>query len=661
LRQAQSGLVFLLQRIQNHAAFNDPQALWDVAFTEAVSTSALLYDWLYEGLSLSDRDALRAVLVKAMRVLDNPTQSNGRAYYPLEGQTGLYRLASYDHWGAWLLWATASVGYALLGDHVDAPHWIEAARRLFGRWGLTTLNDMRGGAWTEGAQFGGPATWALLQTATLLWTAEGENSFAGLTWWEDRARYLIFASTPSTPPAWASEPLFGLSARQHPAELTLRAQALLLRRLLGGASVVEELTWFLDQTPPLAGAWGVEEFLWTTERPPNINPPPFRSWVATGTGHVFWRSNWAAEPLSLIFNAGDHFSAGQFYDQGNLLLWRGDDPLLVRGGALSSDGQADSDANFFGRTASANTLFICDLAESFDNIRPNPTRGVWLNDCGQRGPMPFPLSAINPFYRAENPAPYETGTLLRFADLGEAAYARAELSAAYNSPRYVTPNNSPKVQELQRELVYLRPDVVLVHDRARLPNANTVFFSRYQANAPFEFVGAGYHASQNGDSRLVILELSPQAQATPEAGYEVAGEDFTGASVNPYEPNTPSGLYRLRISPPPSPSPFLLTLLYASEQALPLPQATFIQGAGVYGVVLGRWQVLFDMDAENLNQARFEVSPQVDRLLLTGLSPLAAYRLVLPNGRARDFSATDAGLALLTVDFPSGAVRLIKR
>ena len=76
-----------------------------------------------------------------------------------------------------------------------------------------------------------------------------------------------------------------------------------------------------------------------------------------------------------------------------------------------------------------------------------------------------PSGAINLDHLIANWRAYDTGSITRHSEIGEATYLRADLTGAYNSTFYTTPDNVPKVDLVTRELVFWRPDLVIVADR----------------------------------------------------------------------------------------------------------------------------------------------------------------------------------------------------
>jgi hypothetical protein len=290
------------------------------------------------------------------------------------------------------------------------------------------------------------------------------------------------------------------------------------------------MDWFLRQPPDFMPGWlSSEEFLW---RDPEASgePPDVTTWYAPYNGHVFMRSNWVNDGGQLdttatyvSFNAGDRITYHQFYDEGNFTIFHNGEDLVVRSGVYSGDGTSDHDVNYYVRSIAANTILVCDLAENFDGIRPNGERDVWLNDCGQRTMHPASRTAINTEYLFENWQSYDTGTITRFGEAGGATYLRADITGAYNSTVYTTPENRAKVSAVIREFVYWRPGRVIVSDRV---------ITTYPSYTPIDVFHFQSEPSPSGlffgslvrDSAIYAQNLLPNSQVTMVPGFQVAGE-----------------------------------------------------------------------------------------------------------------------------------------
>lgn len=656
--RAKLPLLIMVQGLESHPAMNTTDALWDENFVEWLTGVAVGFDWLYDTLTLEDRNALVNVMLRAVGILNDPTRDEGRVYIQIED--GSYRFSAYDHYGPRVVWAVTAVGLALIGENPAATELVEYAQNLFSGWIVPALEDLHGGAWAEGPTFGFLANWASIQTAAAFWTALGENYFDNTRWWYDRMPYDMFLYLPETQNGfWNYPSVFGDSERNSEAAFYGRAQDMLLSTVYSGTEHAGWMNWFLAQEGDagLTGRMAVEELLWREESAEGF-PPPWNTWFTLRSGHFFMRSSWTLDQntISIAFSAGDHFATHQFFDQGNLILSRGGDELLVKSGVYSGS-FSDHDANYYGRTISSNTVLVCDLAESFTQIRPNNEREGWLNDCGQRTMYPFSASAINPYFRQENAAVYETGEILRVSQEGGLTYVRADLTSAYNNANFTSADNQAKVREVLREIVYIRPDAVLIHDRV-IPMEGDAFIPSvifHTKSAPVQ--NDTWLKITEGNSALYMAGVAPQNEYATSSGYIVAGEEIN-FTPNDFE-QAPYGLYSIHYTPIEARlSHFFITLLIADDANAENPPVwEYVQGDGVRGAAWGDWQVMFDDDPGDISQASFTTSVGIANVLITGLQPLGSYRVILPDDSREELFADDAGTLYIFMQ-TSGEIRL---
>ena len=661
--RARAIMVTLANRIENHPALAADEG-FDNVLMEDVSALAIGYDWLYDALSHEDRAALRQTLWRAANVLFDPEKDWDSTVW-LDGQ-----IMAFGNYAQRWLWALTATGLALWGENESAPVLLDFCRETLTDVFIPALDIQTGGAWAEGPVYGFIANWPMVQTALAWWTAAGENYFDDTQWWYDRLAYDMFLYHPGEArtynedwgdPMHSYPSIIGDSERYHGAFVYGRAQDLLLQAVFAKTEHASWMAWFLRQPPDEMPAWMItEEFLWRDPKAAAI--PPFQlTWVAPYLGHVFMRSAWTDESGGLdthatyvSFNAGDHLAYHQFFDQGNFTIYHNGEELLVRSGVYSGDGTSDHDANWYVRSIAANTILICDLGETFDGIRPNNERDVWLNDCGQRSMSPQPRTAINADFLREHWRAYDTGSLVRVSDGGGITYLRADITGAYNSTVYTTPENRAKVSAVYRELVYWRPDTVFVFDRvvSTYPSYTPLVVFHFQTEPSPSGL---FYGSLVGDSAIYMQNLLPDSHVTMVAGYQVAGQVVDQSWGEPVGNNfetDPYGYFRLEIAPArPDLEHWFLTAFVAQDADQPPPPAgVLIEGDTMRGVALGTAQAMFDTtpeDGADVETAVFQVAPGVETLLLTGLTPNADYQLTGEGELNATLSADDAGVIIV--------------
>lgn len=671
--RAKTIMVNLANRVESHPALSGAGGL-DGALIDDVAALALGYDWLHGTFTDQDRAYLRGTLLRASNALRDPARDTSGLIW-LEG-----RVMAFGNYTARWLWALSATGLALWGEDQAASGLIEFSRDVLTGTVIPALDIQTGGAWAEGPVYGFIANWATVQTALAWWTARGENVFDDSDWWYDRLAYDLFLYHPAPTRTYHQDwgdpmhdypAIIGDAERYHPAVFYGRAQDLLLRTVFAGTPHADWMDWFLRQPPDSMPGWmAVEEFLWRD--PDRAGYPPLATtWIAPYTGHVFMRSRWADDGGQLdpaatyvSFVAGDRLAYHQFYDQGSFTIFHGGRDLVVRSGVYSGDGTSDHDANYVARTIAANAILICDLAENFDGIRPNGERDVWLNDCGQRTMNPFSRTAIDVDYLIENWRAYDTGSLVRTAEVGDVTYLRADITGAYNSTVYVTPENRAKVSQVVRELVYWRPNIVIVADHV------VTTYPTYAPLQVFHFqtepVPHGlFFRSQVNTSVVYMQNLLPNSQVTMVPGYQVAGQTIDqswGELVRNTFEEVPYGPYRLEVAPgdPALENWFLTAFVMQGDMDPPPAEGLLMTGENVRGVVRGAAQAMFDAnpgDGADVTQAAFTVGAGVEYVLVTGLVPGADYVVQAEGQLNQALAASEAGL-LLIGDLQPGAMRL---
>jgi hypothetical protein len=668
--RAKAVMVGLVNRVESHPALTE-DAGFDGAFIEDVAALAVGYDWSYGALTNEDRVVIRDTLWRAVKRLRNPAADTDGLIWVGD------QMSAFGNYEPRWLWALTATGLALWGEHEDAPTLLEFCRQTLTGTIIPALDLQEGGAWAEGPVYGFIANWPKVQTALAWWTAAGENYFDDTEWWYDRLAYDLFLYHPAQvhtfdedwgDPMPSYPSIIGDSERYHAIFVQGRAQDLILQAVFQGYDYANWMAWFLRQPISAMPGWmASEEFLWRDPSWPGL-PPATTTWFAPYNGHVFMRDAWVDDSGGLdtsatyvSFNAGDRLAYHQFYDQGNFTIFHNGEDLVVRSGVYSGDGTSDHDANYYARSIAANTILICDLAETFDGIRPNGDRDVWLNDCGQRAMDPASRTAINVNYLLENWRAYDTGSIERFGEVGEVTYIRADITGAYNSTVYTTPDNHAKVSAVYRELVYWRPGTVLVADRVVLtyPAYTPMIVFHFQTEPTPS--GLFFGSLVNG-SAIYMQNLKPSSTVTMVPGYQVAGQEVNTSWGEPVGNNfehDPYGYFRLEItSGQPDLDHWFLTGFVAQDaDQPPPPEGILVLGDTMRGAVMGTVQAMFDLtpeDGRDVTEAAFQIAADVTYTLVTGLTPGAEYRVEGAGGFVQTLTADDAGLVLVSGAPPGG-------
>lgn len=524
--------------------------------------SALGYDWLRTAPGMTD--ALRG------RVRQRLTQ--WIAWYRKDGYLRDKPLANY-YWG--YLTALSWAGLAAAGDDPAADAWLKAAQEELSTKVLPAFrDDLRGGGWPEGWQYGEYTTAEIALVARAFRQAANVDVIGKLPWLAETVSHHVHALLPDEKSVYD-----GGTWGEHPAKPSGLGMAAISIALDG---VNEERAagarWLTSQVlPPLT-----REQAWLgllAERPQasvhNLRDGASTSLHMPGQGLTFVRSDWTKDAVWASFQAGpplaeDHQDA----DQGHFELVRGADQLLVDGGG--SEGSA---------TINHNTLLIDDGG---DNLNYPPNQGVWG-------------------------AKVKT---TRFADDGTVAVAVGELADAY-APKCITSGcRKRSVERFTRSFVFVRPRVLVVDDQITLTKADygAVWAAHMTANPSL----SGDRASVVvGESRVDIQTVEPASAA------HTAPREPTPSGEGSHRLNQPWGpMWRLEVASPRSSAErgftHVITAGPAANVAVP---ATRLRGQGLHGATVQSAEERVAVVFATGGDGQIALSGGASEVVLVGLQP----------------------------------------
>ncbi|MFN8487800.1 MAG: Ig-like domain-containing protein [Caldilineaceae bacterium] len=228
-------------------------------------------------------------------------------------------------------------------------------------------------------------------------------------------------------------------------------------------------------------------------------------------------------------------------------------------------------------------------------------------------------------------------------------YATGDATNLYNRPDQWTPSNSiVDILHASRSIVWLKPDTLVVYDRATSKTANR--FKRFNLVLTSSTTVNGKLATEtttNGQ-KFYIQNLLP-ANATLTVS---AAENFN--TVAQGEPSK----FRLVIEDPSSPSDIrFLHVLQATDAGGVQATTQLVQssaGAPFAGAITGNSIVLFPVSLNNAGGTTYSVPTTVTNHLVTGLTPGGKYDVAVHlNGGAAQVVITASG-TMFTAD--SGGV-----
>ena len=456
-----------------------------------IGVMAHFYDWGYARLSDGQRKDLAQWLVEACAFTWLENQSS-HSYLRNDGASAAFGLAS--------------TAYALQGDTPDAgkvmgwfrEDWSEIAK------GLDIMGQ--GGATGEGNAYGAsPTAYHFILAANVAYFAAGDDLFTSHIWFRKRLLYDAFAAYPGVlggPDAPVRNPMqptieeasIGGDGRRALSwhSSSLRSDGQILARRFAGTEEADTWNWVYRQPAvdhAIDEGQAYQDLLYYTAHP-KLTKPTRLSYFDPSMGYVYIRSDWNSPDATWIaFWAGKHIDTHEHLDQGAFVIFKRRD-LAPKTGHYDNDNVKSShDLAYYTRTVSSNGILIGDPKEVFRNFiagmgcdgngkgdriqAPDNSEQLCIpNDGGERTMSPKGMAVGNAANFAENPEIWDTARVVSFSDDGDAVAVVADITNAYNNPRYTTPGNTAKVNRVYRRLVYLRPaDLLLIADTVESTNA----------------------------------------------------------------------------------------------------------------------------------------------------------------------------------------------
>jgi MYXO-CTERM domain-containing protein len=501
---------------------------------------ALAYDWLYDALSTADRATLRGLL-------------ESYAEYALSHQPqDVFSSEAYAQ--------AAAVGIAGLALAAPGDTAMSSATRYVAyanaRWRSQLLPAMgyARGWWPEGpAWFNTYAGRYALYYAIAWTTATGEDLVA---WARENAsdpfnaavRYQAYALRPDL-----KYPVFGDALGAAPAGAAGHRGLLDMLAWATGSPAAQSLAEEVSVRLPAGQDYGGRE-AWhqvvfyeplRPSRPSRIDLPLAAHLSPTAADVVVMRGSWSDEDaLHLTLSCGDWFTPRQHLEAGSFQLFRRT-ALAVHTGVW--DGfETNHWLNWYAqRSIHANTLAIVRPGETF----PNPRRLPSVNDGGQRGvTYTGSARATVSLYRGNltEGAQHDTGSVVAFESSRFHDYAACNITRAYNSTAVTAAGAAPKVREVTRQVVLLRPELVVVFDRVEA--TDPTYDRRFTLHALARPVldRDGRFSFTRGTGRLIGRTLLPVGFTTRV----IDGYDVDGTAVNPLVPDPDNGGLRVEVSAP---------------------------------------------------------------------------------------------------------------
>ena len=480
---------------------------------------ALLYDWCHARLSHDERASLRRVIAPPME----QDMANGR----------LWR--SFHNAGHTAAFTLTLAALALQGDDPVADKALAFLKPELQDMLETFDRVFPDGEWAEGADYARHASHHALRTFLALKTATGQDLALGSPHLRNVANYIFYATKPNGL-------MFPGDDNDWPYVSRWEHRALLM---LASEYRDPHAQWFLNHCPlerfrlEEADRW--EELLWHDDAIPErpLDDLPLAR-IFRGKGLVLARTGWGFEDRDgawLAFTNGDYFGDHDHLDVNAFQIYRRGE-LAIDSGRYDDDWdftqQPDKIArsqlfNYYQRTIAHNTMLVHDPSEVLG-------RGL-LDDGGQRhllwrGPhrnVPedyaqgnFPSDeGVGVSDWATNPGRWERGDITAYSATADFVHVRGDGARAY-SPA--------KLSAFVRELVFVRPRLVVVFDRVVATNASfEKTWLLHTVDEPRLGPDGAWFEVTEGEGRLAGVPILPAPRRLQKVGGP--GDELTVGSV----------------------------------------------------------------------------------------------------------------------------------
>ena len=441
-----------------------------------IGNLALVYDWCHPQTTPAQRTRWVTYANQAVWNVWNHMQARwGNTVFMWSGWSVNNPVNNYYYS---FLRATMLLGLATYGENTEAARWLNQFRdaKIQAELVPTFQRDLQGGGSREGTGYG-TAMRSLFELYDLWESTTGERITDLTPHARQSSLYLIHSVTPTLD---RLAPI-GDHARDSTAALFdyHRGYALNLAKLYRGTAEAGVLVDFTNrcsvpQVGQLFQRW--VDFMYQPSQPAKPLGDVWNTYHGVGTGHVFARSGWSSDATWLHFTAGPYTESHAHHDQGQLLLfkreWLGFDANMVSRSGINQE-------------------------EEFHNLVRLRRNTTVLRQREGAGPSQlYGLVDDDAFlWTAGNLAP---------------SYAAAD-----------------GVSSLERELVFVKPNVVVVFDRVATTPASTAEWLFSSPLMPVQSSGGATVTFTGAQTTLVARRIHPATATTTVATWPSLSTDTT--------------------------------------------------------------------------------------------------------------------------------------
>lgn len=241
-------------------------------------------------------------------------------------------------------------------------------------------------------------------------------------------------------------------------------------------------------------------------------------------------------------------------------------------------------------------------------------------------------------------------------------YATATVDATnlYNHPQYWTPADSAEaVKKVQRSIVWLNPDHIVVYDRVATAKAGLFKKFNLVLLTPPSISGKTM-TEVVGNQQLTLQTLLPSTASLAEQHFWETSPSQEFDAVGQLEPSTD----RLVITDTAAPaSTHFLNVLQGTDQGTAADPATHVHstsGTAFEGAMFANTVVMFPVNIPGFASTTYTVPSAVTQHVITGLAPGGLYTVtVTPGAGGNTVSITKGGATkadaggVLAIGFPA--------
>jgi hypothetical protein len=425
------------------------------------------FDWCYDQLSAQQRAAIAKWLMDQADAVRKET-NGGKVYFGSEQGANNYH---WHHQYAWL---------AALAVYNDEPRAVTHLKLAMTRYQNIAVPFFRGfgsgGVFAEGTSYDSADHVGEILTAHL--TATGTNPAA----LEKFTTETLFWRIHSTCPGGAFANLYGDQTRANTAPIwdRDRIRALAMLPLVTDSQAKACTRWWLDHAiktkQPTLNRYLAQEFIFYD---PNIPAKDYRHSLATafkapGTGLCCQRTSWRDDAIYFTVWSGsippNPGGAHQDKDANGFTIWK--------------NGWLVGHPKFWGTNYS--------LARSNG---PEPTGST--NNCNN-----ITLAGHSQLQAASG------GKLIQWLDTPDHTIFVGQAAGVYVDPK----TKQPLCKDYLRQLVFLNPNIFVIHDRIKLPSPSTIEWRLQSKNQPA--INGQSFSWDNGQAKLFGQTLAPNGVTT---------------------------------------------------------------------------------------------------------------------------------------------------